>query len=206
MSLTTFEFPRSLATHVKPRYTRTSGWSRVFIESREPSALLFGGRHVWRHRYPAASFSYISHSPNPASFRFCHVSTRTLLTAHSQSRPLLRVAPRCPGTSPSLYKEVRGQRSVATPYTLFISFLVFLSLSLLSSCTSYFILCAPVSLLGYGPRSTVSLLFSYRYSPCTSTVPRTLTRPDKASHLVPVLRINFLIHRDCLDSLNLSRF
>ena len=57
----------------------------------------------------------------------------------------------------ALYKEVRGQRFVATPHTPFSCFIHFV-LFFVFSCFHYVprTLCAPVHSLGYGPRSNDS--------------------------------------------------
>ena len=130
-------------------------------------------------------------SPNPAFILTRHVST---CSAHCSPPPSTSVTcwPPLPRHQPEPYIRRRSSHASSARHIctfaahllfLFLSFSCFLSRAALVALFSYLVrtsVCS-VSVLGYGPRSTVSLLFSYRYTPCTSTVPRTLTRPDRAS-------------------------
>ena len=111
--------------------------------------------------------SYLAHSPQP----------RYVSTTHAHPRPsyVLPLAAQAPARA--LYKEVRDQRSVATPHTAFIAFHYFLVFSF------FCFPCAPrisysvctCLLLGYGPRVHRLNTFS-RHNRCTGygvLVPRT---------------------------------
>ena len=126
---------------------------------------------------------FLIHLPlagTPFSFIFDHVSSCTsLLTPQPRYVSTIHARPRPSNVSPlaaqaparALYKEVRGQLSVATPHIALIllsfSFVSVLSF-LCTFCTSY-TLCAPVPRLGYGPRvqrlNTIS-----RHNSCTVTL------------------------------------
>ena len=142
----------SLVAHVEPHYIWTSprAGARVFIEPREPLALLFGGGEVWRQRYPAASFSYISYSLVPRFHSWLvtwALVPRSLLTPTFDLYYVSPLAAQAPARA--LYKEVRGNAPLPrhTRFSCFsLLFHCFLVSFLCTFCTSYAPLCALSSL------------------------------------------------------------
>ena len=131
---------------------------------------------MWRQRYLAASFSYTFHSPVP---RFHSPLVMWAPVPCSLLTLCYVLAPAAQAPARALYKEVHPPRLFGTDTQsswLFLSFSLFSFDFLLVSFaprTLYAPLCACL-LLGYGPRSTVSLYSSAIRPRRTSTVPRTL--------------------------------